>query len=216
MRIDFRKLLLLLAIGAFLVGACVSRRPGNATLHRWWTQLGLVLPHDTFPANCKLCHVGEKWNTLTEDFTFDHEAETGVPLAGAHSQALCLRCHNDRGPVAVFNAKGCAGCHEDVHKGDLGKDCADCHQQRTWAAVGMIERHSRTRFPLTGTHTLTACVKCHQGGWVGNFQPTDTECVTCHRQDLLGTNNPNHLALGLVDKCDRCHIPTAWDQVSIR
>ena len=68
-----------------------------------------MLPHDTFPADCKLCHMGQGWNTLTDDFAFDHEKETGVPLVGAHDQARCLLCHNDRGPVELFASKGCAG-----------------------------------------------------------------------------------------------------------
>ena len=98
---------LLLALLPCMVLACaIQRGPGDGSLHRWWAGLGPVLPHDTFPADCSLCHVGDKWNTLKPDFSFDHEQETGVALDGAHQQARCLRCHNDRGPVAVFRAKG--------------------------------------------------------------------------------------------------------------
>lgn len=197
---------------SYVVVGCVVQGPGNAELHRWWAGLGPVLPHDSFPANCGLCHLGDGWNTLTPNFAFDHEAETGVALEGAHAAAMCLRCHNDRGPVAQFKARGCGGCHEDVHQGDLGQRCDSCHNQITWSADGMVARHERTRFPLVGAHAATACHRCHTGARVGNFWPTDTECVTCHTDDLAGTTNPPHIPLGWVDKCDRCHMPIQWNQ----
>ena len=216
MRIHRYKLpLAILAALAILVAACVTRRPTSGERHRWWAGLGPVLPHDTFPADCKLCHVGQKWE-LTDTFRFDHLARTGVPLEGAHKEAKCLRCHNDRGPVAVFQERGCAGCHEDVHNGDMGPSCTSCHQETTWQPVGQIELHNRTRFPLTGAHTLVSCYRCHPGGRVGNFLPADNECVTCHVDDLANAQNPQHIPLGWVDDCDRCHLTTRWNQAQIR
>jgi hypothetical protein len=186
-----------------------------AARNGWRPDLGPVLPHDSFPANCELCHVPDNWQRLRDDFTFDHEKETGYALSGAHDRANCLRCHNDRGPVQDFEAKGCIGCHEDVHLGQLGPNCTSCHQTRTWMATGQRERHSRTRFPLIGIHASVACHRCHPGAEVGRFVPTDTECVTCHRNDLFAADNPNHINLGLVDRCDRCHIPTNWNNAEL-
>jgi hypothetical protein len=203
-----------LALVCFVL-SCVATSPGSVSRHRWWSGLGPVLPHESFPGDCNLCHVGEKWDTLKEDFTFDHAAETGVPLVGAHQEARCLRCHNDRGPVSVFMARGCAGCHEDIHFGQLGTRCDECHQQETWRPVGQIERHSQTRFPLVGVHAATACHRCHPGAEVGEFVPTDVECVTCHSRDLARAINPPHVGLGLVDNCNRCHIPTTWNQAEM-
>ena len=205
--------LLMALAGLALAFACVTAAPRDLAQYRWWSGLGPVLSHDTFPADCSLCHVGDKWHELRPDFEFDHEAETGYPLVGAHQAALCLRCHNDRGPVKTFAAQGCQGCHEDVHQGDLGKNCAECHHQRSWRPDGMFARHNQTRFPLTGAHARVACRRCHPGAEVGNFLPTDTECVTCHTGDLLRTTN--HVGLGWVDRCDRCHLPTAWPQAEI-
>ena len=193
--------------------ACVVQSPSGVARHRWWAGLGPVLPHESFPANCDLCHVGPEWNTLVDDFTFDHEGETGVPLEGSHESARCLRCHNDRGPAAIFEAQGCGGCHEDIHLGKLGQLCTDCHQQETWRPVGMLERHNKTRFPLVATHASTGCWQCHPGAEVGNFFPTPVECVACHYDDLLTTTN--HVGLGWVDKCDRCHMPTFWKQAEV-
>ena len=200
---------------AAVIAACVSRVPGSAERHRWWAGLGPVLPHDTFPGDCKTCHAGSGWNEFVSTFRFDHEKETGLPLEGAHRQAMCLRCHNDRGPVEVFASKGCVGCHEDFHFGSLGTNCTKCHTQESWRAVRQIELHSRTRFPLVGAHTLVACQRCHIGALNGNFVPTDTECLTCHTRALANTTNPPHLGLGWVDNCQRCHMPTRWQQATV-
>ncbi len=202
----------ILGLAALIVVACVTPDLQTGERYRWWAGLGPVLPHDSFPGDCRLCHVGENWTTLTENFEFDHELRTGVKLEGAHNRAQCLRCHNDRGPVAVFQSQGCTGCHEDTHYGELGNDCSSCHGENTWRAQGMIERHNRTGFPLEGTHAVTACHRCHPGAFNGNFLPTDNECLTCHVDDLNGTNNPPHIPLGWVDRCDRCHLPTRWNQ----
>lgn len=201
---------------ALLVVACATRGQNSGALHRWWSGFGPVVAHDNFPADCKLCHVGDTWDVLKEEFKFDHEVETGVPLVGAHAHASCLRCHNDRGPVSVFNARGCAGCHEDVHGGDLGDNCTLCHQQNTWLPVGQIELHNRTRFPLTGAHLEAACNLCHPGAFNGNFVPTPTECLACHTRDLAQALNPPHLTLGWVDNCQKCHISTKWEHAQVQ
>ena len=71
--------------------ACAAQR--GAERHGWMGARGIVVPHDSFPADCTLCHTGDDWNTLRADFAFDHLAETGVALEGAHARAECLRCH---------------------------------------------------------------------------------------------------------------------------
>jgi len=199
----------------FLVLACAVSGPRGIAQHRWWNGFGPVLPHDGFPADCGLCHVGEGWWELVPDFQFDHARETGLPLEGAHSSAQCLRCHNDRGPVEVFASQGCAGCHENVHLRQIGFGCETCHQQTNWRPTGQVELHQRTRFPLVGVHTTVSCRRCHPGAEVGRFRPTDTECVTCHTDDLAAAVNPNHIALGWVNRCDRCHQPTTWNQAEL-
>ena len=199
-----------------LVAACALRGPMGVEQHRWWSGLGPVLPHDTFPADCSICHQGFGWGDLVDDFSFDHEAETGVRLDGAHAFAQCILCHNDRGHVSVFQARGCVGCHEDVHQGDLGQTCEDCHGQETWFAredSAQLAQHDHSRFPLIGTHALTACNRCHLGANVGNFLPADPACESCHQDDLARTTN--HVGLGWVDRCDRCHIPTFWEQAEV-
>jgi hypothetical protein len=198
------------------VTACTVVSPRRGELHRWWAGFGLVVPHESFPADCTLCHLGATWNRLVDDFVFDHGARTGVPLDGAHAEARCLRCHNDRGPVATFQAQGCAGCHADVHYGELGADCARCHDEVRWQVPNARVAHLHTRLPLTGAHLQVACHRCHAGASVTNFRPTDPDCSSCHRDTALRVTNPPHAGLGWLDRCDRCHLPTGWRPAQVR
>lgn len=195
---------------AFAVGGLwVLASCGAFVLRQGWDpNMGPVIPHDTFPADCSICHMSGSWDNLRDDFQYDHEAETGVPLHGAHANAPCLLCHNDRGPVANFADRGCAGCHVDIHRDDLGHACEACHNEMTWRPIEMIADHNRTRFPLVGAHAATACRACHPGGPVGNFAGADPTCTSCHTSAVA--QSIDHLAFGWVDRCDRCHRPLAW------
>ncbi|MEK7413995.1 MAG: hypothetical protein AAB263_11830, partial [Planctomycetota bacterium] len=95
MRFDAR-LCITFTLPLLIAVACATFSGGP---HGWWAEHGPVVPHDTFPADCSLCHEGTGWNSIRADFEYDHLARTGIPLEGAHEQAECLRCHNDRGPV---------------------------------------------------------------------------------------------------------------------
>ena len=199
-------------LAALLLGAlsCAIDSRSSVKPQQWWHARGPVVPHDTFPADCSLCHTSDGWRNLRQDFSFDHEHETGVKLEGAHASAECLRCHNDRGPVASFVARGCAGCHEDPHHTQLGSDCKSCHDEINWRPNEQIAKHERTRFPLVGAHAATACWRCHPGAQVGNFMRADVNCIACHTADLARATNPDHALNGWIDGCDRCHIPTSW------
>jgi hypothetical protein len=93
------------AVSVVLVISCnmVITREG------WSKQWGPVVPHRTFPGDCGICHVTDRWDALKNDISFDHENETGYRLEGRHAEAACLRCHNDRGPVTAYVAHGCGG-----------------------------------------------------------------------------------------------------------
>ncbi|MBK8178558.1 MAG: hypothetical protein IPK67_06650 [Planctomycetes bacterium] len=199
-------------VGALLLLVALSCALGREGVppQGWWEGRGPVVPHESFPADCSLCHTGSGWNELKADFQFDHGAETGVVLQGAHTAAECLRCHNDRGPVAGFAARGCAGCHEDIHQGLAGNQCETCHGQEHWRPSPEIASHSRTRFPLVGAHAAAACWRCHENATLGRFDHADAECLACHRSDLARATTPDHLAQGWTSDCDRCHIPTTW------
>jgi hypothetical protein len=119
-------------------------------------------------------------------------------------------CHNDRGPVAQFAARGCSGCHQDPHKQQLGRECTNCHDERTWRPQGQIAMHNQTRMPLIGAHTSVACWRCHPGAQVGNFVGASPKCEHCHQQDLARASSPDHVASGFTQDCQRCHRPFGW------
>ena len=173
------------------------------------------MPHNTFPADCGICHIPDRWDVLRDDFSFDHEKETGYRLEGAHAEAACLRCHNDRGPVTVYVARGCGGCHPDPHASSLGLECQRCHDQRTWEPTGLIAEHIQTRFPLYGTHAVTPCESCHPGASAGQFRGAPIECELCHQADLAQATSPDHAANGWVADCQRCHTATMWTRASV-
>ena len=198
-----------------LLAACLSvpgiERLAEQQRQAWDKDKGPTVPHDTFPADCSICHKGDNWHTLRDDFSFDHAKETGVALKGAHKFAQCLRCHNDRGPVSQFSARGCAGCHEDFHRGRLGNECERCHNEMNWNPQGQLAAHARTRFPLIGAHIGVACWSCHPNAQSGQFVGLDTRCESCHTDDLARAKSPDHIAAGFVSDCQRCHRATAWD-----
>jgi len=202
----------LLGIATLVV--LVNCRP-NVPKQGWNKKWGPLVPHTTFPADCGICHIPDRWDVLREDFSFDHEKETGYRLEGAHAEAACLRCHNDRGPVTAYVARGCGGCHPDPHASSLGLECQRCHDQRTWEPTGLIAEHVRTRFPLYGTHAVTPCESCHPGASAGDFKGAPIECELCHQADLARATSPDHAASGWVADCQRCHTTTLWAQASV-
>jgi hypothetical protein len=101
----------------------------------------------------------------------------------------------------------CAGCHQDPHRGQLGRTCQQCHGTSDWKALPGFD-HSRTHFALTGGHARAACQKCHTptepGGtprWKGLVFD---RCTACHA-------DPHHGAF--VSACQTCHSTVAWKSV---
>ncbi len=171
-----------------------------------------MVPHKKFSKDCSLCHVAKRWDVLRSDFSFNHRKETGYALLGAHEQAACLRCHNDRGPIKAYLSRGCGGCHVDPHKATLGLDCERCHDQTVWTRPGRqgqkVADHARTRFPLTGMHAVIDCRQCHLGADQGDFKALPTNCSACHAREYASA--PNHVAKNYSQDCQTCHQPAGW------
>jgi hypothetical protein len=191
-------------------------RRGKVAVQGWDSRLGPLVSHRTFPGDCGLCHVPERWDVMRPDLVYDHEKETGFALEGAHREARCLRCHNDRGPVSAYVARGCGGCHPDPHASSLGLDCQRCHSQVSWRPQGLIAEHARTRFPLYGVHAVTPCESCHLQAPAGQYRGAPAQCELCHQKDLARATSPDHAASGWTTRCERCHTPTAWAGAAIR
>ncbi|WP_428263297.1 hypothetical protein [Haliangium sp.] len=163
--------------------------------------------------DCSECHTPDGWSLAGgASGGFDH-AKTGFPLTGTHEFTSCIGCHGGDRKIT----RDCAGCHRDSHQGRLGQQCDQCHSPRTWHDTRAIERHRRTRLPLSGVHALLDCTSCHVRTAERTWSGVPAECFACHEDDYRSDIHPVHqgdpadpgLALFPRD-CQRCHRPNGW------
>ncbi len=145
---------------------------------------------------CQDCHDTRSWATVD----FNHDTETEFPLHGLHADVSCESCHRGNvfeDPVGTE----CIDCHldDDVHRGEQGKQCGTCHNEKGWAGVVKFD-HELSAFPLLGLHATVACEDCHTSHV---FQEAETECSACHQAD-----DAHKTKLG--DACAQCHNPNGW------
>lgn len=86
---------------------------------------------------CHKCHHAE---TFKID-AYQHKGGKNAP-SGVHLQLDCDECHtveaegypSDREkPIKYIGIDfTCKNCHEDVHDGEYGNDCSECHNQETF------------------------------------------------------------------------------------
>ncbi len=163
-------------------------------------------------ADCVKCHDAGKW-TVTPGF--DHDT-TGYALDGKHERVECDKCHLAEGLTPRRDAGGhlvpvykpvpharCNDCHADVHKGQFGGGCTDCHTTDGWKQIDRERfNHNRTKYPLRGKHAAVRCVDCH-----GDFstpalkKPAFTACGACHKD----AHNRTATLAGQVVDCEKCH-----------
>jgi hypothetical protein len=152
---------------------------------------------------CRHCHSehkGRKADIVQLDrTTFDHAA-TAFALAGAHLTTACAACHAD-GKKFRTAPTACAECHkkDDVHRGRLSGACSDCHTDKGWKPAKAFD-HSKTAFPLTGSHADVDCKGCHAGE---RYKGVPTGCFGCHRERDI--HSPSR---GV--KCEGCHTTKTW------
>jgi hypothetical protein len=148
---------------------------------------------------CLSCHEPQAWRPATG---FDHDL-TQYPLVGQHVVVACGQCHVT--PRFEARTQDCVGCHErdDVHRGNLGRECARCHTPNGWNQWEFD--HSReTGFALTGAHGKASCGDCHR-------RPAGTvklgkDCASCHADD--------DVHLGQYGRqCARCHSTVSFRTV---
>ncbi|MFA7332494.1 MAG: cytochrome c3 family protein [Candidatus Delongbacteria bacterium] len=150
--------------------------------------------------NCASCHDARDWNQPR----FDHN-KARFALTGAHERVACAACHKTdlprakaSGTVVEKPAAGpavrykplaytrCTDCHRDPHEGQLGTDCASCHNTASFVSDGKAFDHSRTRYPLTGAHQDLTCAQCHKGPEPGRRKPRFQDCAPCHEDPHAG------------------------------
>ena len=144
---------------------------------------------------CETCHGEQNWKTTR----FDHDRDTRYPLRGKHRTATCQSCHTQPAYKVKLQSV-CIACHakDDVHKGQEGERCEQCHQEADWKKASFD--HGRSRFPLLGRHLQVSCGKCHA---TARFKDAKPSCAACHeKQDVhkrrLGT------------QCESCHNARDW------
>ncbi|QID17410.1 cytochrome C [Nitrogeniibacter mangrovi] len=148
-----------------------------------------------FGDKCDSCHGADDWKTIR----FDHDRDTQYPLRARHRQVTCESCHTGF-LYEVKLEQTCVSCHktDDVHKGQLGARCDQCHAEDDWKRTGFD--HGRSRFPLLGRHQVARCADCHKAA---TYRDAPTACVSCHREDDVHKQT-------LGPKCESCHNARDW------
>ncbi len=162
---------------------------------------------------CETCHTVETPKFRVTEFA---HAATRFPLTGKHAPLQCEACHKvETGafPAGHGTARrltgmdtACASCHQDPHRGQLGRECEACHGTDTFDARRYTHKNARSlRAFFTGRHASATCAACHkplagnpaESKAVANYQ-VSTRCTTCHTDVHKG-------ALGSA--CETCHKP---------
>lgn len=160
---------------------------------------------------CSACHSTVAWRQSDARGAggFDHST-TGFPLTGQHQVTACNQCHGGQ-PVK----RACNSCHEDVHRGRLSRSCDECHSAAGWQVTKAIDIHRKTRFPITGMHTLADCSQCHQRSGDHQWTTAPVECFACHgkeygRTDIRPVHTGTTLTAPFPRDCSQCHRSIAW------
>ena len=149
--------------------------------------------------DCAACHEPAAWRRLS----YDHD-KTAFPLHDRHAQIACAACHF--GDRYKSTPRECVACHEpdDVHHGDRGAKCADCHNTRGWKN-SRFDHLKETGYALEGVHERIACNDCHRSGNLKDNLPHD--CSGCHQ------GQDSH-AGRLGRDCGKCHGNEQWKPAS--
>jgi len=163
-----------------------------------------------FPTTCQQCHTTYAWQPAT----FDHSL-VNFPLTGAHTvpPRQCTDCHVNNN--YNLTSTTCVSCHlKDFQgttnpnhvAGGFAQTCELCHNTTAWQPATFD--HSKSAFPLTGSHTVPPrqCTDCHINN---NYNITNTTCISCHRTDFNNANSPVPHA-GFPTTCEQCHDTVQW------
>jgi len=157
----------------------------------------------TLGTDCSSCHSTEKFKSAEK---FNHN-NSRFKLTGSHQKVDCAKCH----PVEKKNNKKfqkfksiafttCQACHNDAHKGKLGRNCQSCHNTSSFhnIAQGTFD-HSKTDFPLIGKHRNIKCTDCHKTNL--SVKVKHEKCVYCHKDYHKG-----EFTVSVLNRdCSECH-----------
>ncbi len=175
-------------------------------------------------SRCGLCHrehggdrlapiAAESWRRagVADPERYAHEHVAEFRLGGVHPSLACEACHTTRSYLGLQQT--CTACHDDVHAGAFGTDCAHCHGQSAPFAQVAAFSHPE-RFPLAGAHAGLACLACHakdtphaiaQRLEATGMQPR--ACHDCHADPHRGGGLASQFTE--VRACTQCHDTTA-------
>jgi hypothetical protein len=175
---------------------------------------------------CEGCHNLQRFQPAA--FTLARHQQTRFSLTGSHQAVACGDCHQPspefKPSSAIYHWRNlaCTECHADPHRGQFEKlmqqavnggkplGCEVCHSTKSWKEFSRFD-HSKTAFPLLGSHLSTPCSACHQAADQQtapanvNFKAAPTQCEACH-EDIHGAQ----FAKSGVTHCVECHNSSQW------
>jgi len=174
----------------------LTMEPGCDTCH--------TAGHGDFDGRaCDSCHALNRDSFASAKRHFDHRP-TGFDLERRHRATSCASCHPKDG---ADPQPRCASCHTDVHNGQAGRVCADCHRPDRWSLVRFD--HNLALWPLRGKHFVVPCLDCHrQQQWVG----LRGECIDCHFSEAARGPATIPAHIGGPAECTDCHVSLwSWE-----
>jgi hypothetical protein len=178
---------------------------------------------DPWLNRCERCHTGATFKA--SNYTLALHQKSSFPLVDAHKAVPCNECHKprDASKTAIYHfvQLSCTSCHEDVHKGQFAQSmsapgqggkpvgCLLCHSTKVWKETAKFD-HSKTDFPLLGSHRAIACAECHKPPNMEltmahvDFTHAPVACSECHE-------NPHADQFGArAGDCAACHNNNKW------
>ena len=163
--------------------------------------------HARVTTECSYCHKehqGRYHDLIQLDVqSFDHNI-TGWPLEGKHAILKCITCH-PAGSYLLFKTE-CIDCHEDIHLGQLGVLCDQCHNKESFRIKDY--KHPESEKSPKARHLTIVCTECHRmeysdypsgKGLAIRYKGVDFACIRCHEDvhdeengtDCLECHNQN-------------------------
>ncbi len=184
---------------------------------------------NTFGDKCQSCHSEKGW----DETQYDHFKETKFRLLGKHQSLSCESCHaitdlpneknTNRYNITQDEGKekrdtSCNSCHlkDDVHLGNNGSDCQQCHNNEDWNEA-RFDHDKETNFVLKGAHKNLVCAACHLPQSF-KAEKSETTDITKNKQKLESrTCNDCHKITdvhegNLGTDCQSCHQQEQWHE----
>lgn len=144
-------------------------------------------------AACESCHRVD--SAAFKAVAFSH-GRAAFPLTGKHAEIECAKCHKTEarafpagdGSAMVLKPidTQCRACHQDVHLGQLNRDCQSCHTTTAFKIAAFAHKGLEDFF--AGFHGKYGCDACHKpaladfprGRGVATRYLVGRACLNCH------------------------------------